>query len=425
MSKSASKIFAIIRREYIERVRTRAFVIGTLATPVLMLAFSVLPIFLAASGGGGQRRVTVLDQGGDPALFETIKRRVEGPDSETSFVLSQVVVPPDADIDELRKQHNPEVLRDSDNAYIVLRSGVLDGVEPHYYAKNPSDFGLRRMERAISAAITERRLVGAGFDAEKVTQYMRPVDLKTIKVTPEGETEERGQAFIVALVMLIFIYMTILTYGISVMRGVIEEKQSRIVEVVISSVRPFQMMMGKLLGIGMVGLTQYTIWVLSAVALTVFGASMFDRSGFPLPHIPISLFIYFVVFFVLGYFLFATLYTIVGAMVSSEDDAQQAQFPVTMLIVVPMAIFWLVMRDPNSTMAITLSMIPFFAPTLMMLRIAMVSPPLWQVLLSMGLMVAAIIAAVWVAAKIYRVGILMYGKRPSLAELGRWIRYAT
>ena len=143
-----------------------------------------------------------------------------------------------------------------------------------------------------------------------------------------------------------------------------------------------------------------------------------------MPSLPVSLLVYFVIFFVLGYFLFATLYAMVGSTVSSEEEAQQAQFPVTILLVVPMLIFNMIIANPTSGASIALSMVPFFAPTLMMMRIAVVNPPLWQILLSMGIMVATILGCVWLSARIYRIGILMYGKRPSIAELGRWLRYS-
>ena len=184
------------------------------------------------------------------------------------------------------------------------------------------------------------------------------------------------------------------------------------------------MMVGKLIGIGLVGLTQIGIWALSTALLSWFGATMFAAQGAKMPSVPMSLLVYFVLFFVLGFFLYATLYAAVGAIVSSEEDAQQVQFPVTMLLVVPMMIFGLVMSNPNSTSSIVLSMVPFFAPTLMMLRIAVINPPVWQVILSMVIMLATIAGLLWLSAKIYRVGILMYGKRPSIAELGRWLRYS-
>ncbi|HYP28280.1 MAG TPA: ABC transporter permease [Blastocatellia bacterium] len=433
------KILVIIKREYLTRVRTRAFLIGTIITPLLMLALTLLPSFFAARGGG-ETQVVVLDQSGDPGLFEALNRKLrgnaqpEGGNSETPpaarqgrdsrYSLSHVAVPPGQDIDEVTRKYDEEIIAGSDKAYLVLPPDILSGGEPEYNAKN-IDITTMALARPISAAVTERRLIKEGFPPDKILSSMKAVDLKTNRVTPEGKSEESGAAlFFVGIAMLIFIYTTILIYGLSVMRGVIEEKQSRIVEVVISSVRPTQMMLGKLIGIGLVGLTQYLIWVFAAGVLFAFGASIVASSGFALPRLPVSLLAYFVIYFVLGYFLFATLYVIVGAMVSSEEEAQQAQFPVTMLIIMPMMLFTLVMSNPNSTASVVLSMVPFFAPTLMMMRITIANPPMWQLLGSMALMLLAIAGAIWLAAKIYRVGILMYGKRPSLAELGRWLRYS-
>jgi ABC-2 type transport system permease protein len=419
------KVLAIIKREYLVRARTRWFLIGTIITPLMLLGSILFPIIFATSGS--QSHIVILDQSGDPGLFEAIKKRMAADQSfsinssDEAFaqsIPSQIVVPSDKDIDEVRREL---IQKDSNSAYILLRAGVFDGKEFEYYAKNVSDFSLERLRRLISSAIIERRLVRAGLNPEQVNQYMRPVEMKTFKIGSKGETEEKGGAVWIAFVMLFFIYVTLITYGISVMRGVIEEKQSRIVEVLISSARPFQMMLGKLIGIGLVGLTQYMIWVASVLML--LGISFFAGRKLDLPTLPISLLAYFIIYFLLGYFLFATLYAMVGSMVSSEEDAQQLQMPLTMLNVVPVTIFWLVVRDPNSAIATMLSMVPFFAPTLMMARIAIGPPPFWQILLSMLLMLASILGATWVAGRIYRVGILMYGKRPSIAELGRWLRY--
>jgi len=433
------KVWVIIKREYLVRVRTRAFAIGTVISPVLLLGLIILPGFLAGRGSGGERQITVLDQSGDPALFEAIKARVESrssrsdsepgndPGRTTRFVLTRQIVPPDeSPSDWIKRDSNGEDKKGSEKAYLVLRPGVFDNVVPEYHAKNLSDFSIRALEESVSAAISERKLMRAGFDATKIGQYMRPVDLKMFKIDASGESKEGGvrQDFMIAFALLFFLYITVLIYGLFVMRGVIEEKQSRIVEVLISSVKPIQMMLGKVIGIGLVGLTQIGIWALSTALLSLFGAALFASQGAKIPNIPMSLLVYFVLYFVLGFFLYATLYAVVGSIVSSEEDAQQVQMPVTMLIVVPMMIFGVVMANPNGTSSIVLSMIPFFAPTLMMLRIAVINPPVWQVMLSMVIMVLTILGSVWVAARIYRVGILMYGKRPSIAELGRWLRYS-
>src|SRR5215813_845563 len=428
------KVWVIIKREYLVRVRTRAFAIGTVISPLLLLGLIILPGFLAQRGGGSERYVTVLDQSGDPDLFAGLKSRVESKndsDSEegfggsTRFVLTQQIVPADQDPQEvIRSQSSEAGNKGPDKAFLVLGPKILDNVPPEYHAKNLSDFSIRALEGAVSATIAERKLMRAGFDASKIGQYMKPVDLKQFKIGAGGESKEGGmrQDFMVAFALLFFLYMSVLFYGIFVMRGVIEEKQSRIVEVVISSVKPTQMMLGKVIGIGLVGLTQIGIWAVSAGLISVFGATMIASQGGRV-SIPAHLLIYFVLYFILGFFLYATLYAMVGSTVSSEEDAQQAQFPVTLLLVVPMMIFGLVMSNPSSTSSIVLSMVPFFAPTLMMLRIAVINPPAWQVLLSMAIMLATILGFVWLSAKIYRVGILMYGKRPNLAELGRWLRY--
>ena len=431
------KVLIIIKREYLVRVRTRAFMIGTIISPLLMIALIALPIFFATRGGG-DRRVTVLDQSGDPELFDAIKRSLDARGSgeeelnrrdpgvgTTRYVLTRKLVAPGEDLDAPQQQYAVQADKDPDSTYMILRPGGLEKFEPEYFAKNTSDFSIGTLERAINDAVSGLRLKRAGLDQATINLYTRRVELNRKKVTSGGGVEEGGRAdFVVAFVMLFFIYMSVLIYGLFVMRGVIEEKQSRIVEVLVSSVRPTQMMLGKVIGIGLVGLTQIAVWALSALLLTTVGVSVFASRGMTMPNIPISLLIYFVVFFVLGYFLFATLYALVGSTVSSEEEAQQAQIPVTMLLIVPMVIFNMIIANPTSTASIVLSMIPFFAPTLMMMRIAVVNPPFWQILLSMGIMVATILLCVWIAARIYRVGILMYGKRPSIAELGRWLRYS-
>ncbi|PYP89667.1 MAG: hypothetical protein DMF61_03080 [Blastocatellia bacterium AA13] len=418
-----NKILIIIQREYTQRVRGKAFLLSTLLMPLVMLVFTLAPILLVTKSGG-ERRVVVLDESGDPKLFDALKEATSDRLADTKYQLTREVIPPGADLAAVRKEWERRAIKDSDLAYLTLPPGVLDRTEPEYSAANISDFSIDALGRALSSAIVHRRLVRAGVEADKADQYTKSVEMKKNKVTEQGESREGGQTFMLGFVLLFFIYMTTLLYGISVMRGVMEEKQSRIVEIIVSSVRPFQMLLGKLIGIGLVGLTQYAVWVTFAVLLTFGGVHVFAGGrSINMPALPPGLLICFVTYFVLGYFLFATLYSIVGSMIASEEDAQQLMFPVTMLNVIPMVLFWTVVRNPNGGFAIGMSLFPFFAPTLMMMRIAIISPPVWQILLSMLLMVLSILGAVWIAARIYRVGILMYGKRPSLAELGRWIRY--
>ncbi|HMG34420.1 MAG TPA: ABC transporter permease [Blastocatellia bacterium] len=435
------KVLVILKREYFVRVKTRAFVIGTVISPLLLLALALLPGLLAVKSSG-QRNVAVLDASGDPQLFPAIQRRTEGKLEDASqsstnesgrnddgprtrFVLVQRIPGPGETTDDLLRSYNAAAEKDPDQAVLYLGSDVLQSGEPVYYSKNTTDFSINSLRRIVSEAIGERKLDRAGFSPARISQFTKPVEMKVSKPTATGETREGGRYdFIIAFVLLFFIYMSVLFYGLFVMRGVIEEKHSRIVEVIVSSVKPTQMMLGKVVGIGLVGLTQIAIWAGTAVLFFAFGLSVLASRGIVLPSLPPVMLVYFISYFVLGYFLFATLYAMVGATVSSEEDAQQAQMPVTLLLVIPMMIFGMVIANPNSTSSILLSMVPFFAPTLMMMRIAVVNPPVWQILLSMLIMVLTILGCVWLAARIYRVGILMYGKRPSIAELGRWIRYS-
>jgi ABC-2 type transport system permease protein len=221
--------------------------------------------------------------------------------------------------------------------------------------------------------------------------------------------------------------MTLLIYGVATMRSVLEEKTTRMVEILVSSLTPFQLLMGKILGIAGVSLTQYLIWSVSASLLAAFGGGAaalmhLGSLGFKI-QFPLPLLGYIFVFFLGGYLVFASLFAAVGALVSNEQDMQQAQTPVTVLIVTPIILFGFIMRNPSSTLAVVLSEFPFFSPILMPLRIALQSPPFWQIALAIVLLALCTVFTVQLSAKVYRTGILMYGKRPSLVEIFRWLRY--
>jgi ABC-2 type transport system permease protein len=232
---------------------------------------------------------------------------------------------------------------------------------------------------------------------------------------------------LVAVAVAMVLYLTLVVYGMATMRSVLEEKTTRIVEILASSARPFQLLIGKILGVAGVGFTQYLIWTLAGALISTYGAAVAAafRPGASVQqfHFPLSLLIYAVLFFLAGYFLYASLYAAVGAMVSSEQEAQQVQLPVTLVIVAAFVLYPTVMRDPASRLAVIVSLVPFLSPILMIIRIALQTPPFWQIALSLALSMATTVGVVYFAAKIYRVGILMYGKRPSLAELLQWLKY--
>jgi ABC-2 type transport system permease protein len=221
-------------------------------------------------------------------------------------------------------------------------------------------------------------------------------------------------------------YISVLLYGQVVLGAVIEEKETRIAEVLFSSVRPFTLMIGKLLGVSLVALTQLGIWGLAFGAFALYGVNVLASKGIPthIPAVPLMFFVYFVLFFLLGYFVYSTLYALIGSVVTTAQEGGQLAFPIIILLVISFYLFLPVSRNPDSTLSFWLSMIPFFAPVSMLVRIVTQTPPFWQIALSLviGFSTAALLT--WVASRIYRVGMLMYGKRPSIPELFRWVRQA-
>lgn len=418
-----SKIRTIIRREYLTRVKSRGFVIGTIIGPLVMSSFVLVPFLLGRYSGPDQYRIAMLDQTGDPALTERMKSLLDNQKAgQARYEVTREEVKPGEDLEPHRQAMADKLARKELDGYLVLPPDALTQKEITIYAKNSNAvIGRNRLQDALNKAVSERRIALAGLDAERIRELTKDVTLKAV-----NERGESGSGrVILAFTLLMFLYLTILVYGVTVMRGVTEEKQNRIIEVLLSSVSPFELMLGKVIGIGLVGLTQYLIWAIFGGVLSLLSAApMLIAYSDKMPKISILLLVCFVIYYLLGYFLYATLYAMVGAIVSSDDDGQQVQMPITMTFALGMILSTMVMQNPTGTAATVLSLIPFFGPSLMFLRIALEAAPMWQIVLSITLMVAAIIGVVWLAAKVYRIGVLMYGKRPTIPELVRWLRYS-
>jgi ABC-2 type transport system permease protein len=421
-----NRILAVIRREYLERVRTKAFWISTLIVPIIMGALMIIPAWLATRGAG-EFRVAVLDLSGrffDPVDAE-VQRFLSGDDEALSIRL--VKEAPGTDIEASRERIKALVAEKAYDGMLVLPSTLPDEGEPEYVAPNVAAFRLIEvLERSVNNVVVADRLTDAGLDPEAVRELTRRVELKTLKLGKGGEeTRDQGQTFMLAYVFVMIIYMTVLMYGMYVMRGVLEEKSSHVVEVIISTVKPFELMLGKILGIGAVGLTQFLIWSLLMAAISAPGmVSAMGMGDIDLPAVSIQLLVFFVVYFVLGFLLYGTLYAAVGAAFDTEQEAQNFQFVVMAPLMIPLVLLFQIINQPNSTLSVVLSLIPFFSPMLMFLRMTLTEVPAFQIGASVVLMVATIVASAWVVGKIYRVGILMHGSKPKLKDLLRWVREA-
>ncbi|MBI1747256.1 MAG: ABC transporter permease [Acidobacteria bacterium] len=420
-----NNLFLIIRREYLQRVRTKGFIISTLLMPLLFAALVIIPIALTRLQTGEQKRIGVIDQSG--LIYEDLSQSLneKSENGRPKFLLTKFSA--EGDIAALRSQLKAKIINNQLDAYLFIGRDVTQKGAVDYHSKNVSNFmELRALESTISAIIINRRLSQVGLDPVKVKSLVRRIDLKTIRISKQGETEDKGQTFAISYALVMILYGSLIFYGVSIMRSVIEEKSSRIVEILISSVRPFELMLGKLIGVGAVGLTQILIWSLFLTLLSLYGVAMisvFATQSIPKIEIPPSLLVYFVVYYISGYFLFGSLYAAIGAMVNSEQEAQQAQAPILSFLIIPLVLMTFIIRAPNSTFSTVLSLVPFFTPLLMFMRICIEPPPLFQILGSILLLLSTTVLIMWLVSKIYRVGILMYGKKPTLPELIKWLKY--
>lgn len=415
------KLLAIIKREYTTRVKSKGFIFGTIITPLFMAALIFVPMLFLGKSSKTTHRLVVLDQSPSEAIYQHAQAQL-AKEKETSFEVRREAITA-ARLEARQQELNAEIKAERLDGYVVLPPDVLQSGKILRRTKNVNDFSTNRNIRdAFNAAVIWQRLTGAGINAQQIEALSQ--NIKVDFINDHGETESPAGRWAFSFLLGIILYVTILVYGIQVLNGVIEEKQSRIVEVLLSSVRPFQLMLGKVLGIGLVSLTQITVWAVSFGTVSALAAAQAIAFGsFKIPRIPVSTLLFFGLYFVLGYFLYATLYALVGAMVSNQEDGQQAQFPITMSIAISMAFSSFIMTKPDSLVSLIVSQIPFFSPILMFMRITVQQPPWWQIALSIALLIGSIFAAVWMAAKIYRVGVLMYGKRPSLPEVMKWLKY--
>lgn len=412
----------VVRREYLQRVRTRGFLIGTIAGPVVLIGFVAFTVAMEMGDQNASRSIALVDRTG--VLADGLAARLEEGD------ITVEVVPPGTPAEEgLRGRASEGELA----GILEVDAGTLERGTGRWIGESPPSairsLGIRQ---ALSQAALAARL-GASASEEELSALLGGGSLDVELLDPEAVDEEsRGTGLVAGLLGAFILYIVILVYGTTVLRAVLEEKTTRIVEVIISSMHPWELMLGKVLGVGAVGLTQLSIWILSGALVVSIGipsaiAFLPDpgflnevREGIPGPGV----FAFFGISFLLGYFIYASLFAAVGAMCSNEQEAHQIQFPIVMLIVLPIATIAPVMDDPTAPFAIAASLFPFFSPILMFARVAAGATALWEPLLSIVLMTATLFATAWIAGRIYRVGILMQGKRPTFPELWRWIREA-
>ena len=434
-----TKFLAVLKREYIQRVRARMFIVSTVLLPVVMSLFGIVPALVLNINAGGPMRVAVMDQTGklyarfDESLAsdepggEQEEQNRSGPEmARRAFELEQVVsIGPDAAAQ--RSQLDTRLRNKEIDGYLILPPDFMNHGKAEFFNNNPGDVLTHRLlQSALNRAVREQRLQEANVDPVTRQGLFRPVELESVKIGATGEERGSGKSFVLVFGVGVIMYLAILMYGQVILGAVIEEKETRIAEILFSSVKPFTLMMGKLVGVSLVALTQLAIWGTAFAAFALYGVNLLASRGLDasIPRVPITHYIFFALFFLLGYFIYATIYALVGSMVTTTQEGGQLAMPIILILVVSFYLFLPVSRSPDSSFSFWVSMIPFTAPVAMLVRIVTQTPPLWQIALSLLIGFGSVISITWFAARVYRVGMLMYGKRASIPEALRWARQA-
>jgi ABC-2 type transport system permease protein len=439
-----SKIGLIVRREYLSRVKKKSFLVMTILGPLLMASIIVARIWLESMPEEKQK-VLVIDE---TTVFEDELKNYKNIEFEFSK--------------QNLEQAKKEFYKTEHNIILYIPVNIVSANAIQIlYKKQPGLNTQEYIKNSIETKIENWKLLKSGIDKETLDKTKVTIAVQTAKIEESGDQKKSYTevSIILGFVAGFLIYIFIFMYGAMVMRGVIEEKTSRIIEVIITSVTPFQLMMGKIMGIALVGLTQFILWIILTTGLTSISTSfvaqkMYDSaeikkeetfsSNMPINaqqdiikktpdavkemyemvdsiNLPVMI-ISFLIYFIGGYLLYGALFAAIGAAVDSEADTQQFMVPITIPLVLAFIVAQVIITNPESKMAFWFSMFPLTSPIVMMVRIPF-GVPIWEIALSMGLLVVGFIFTTWLAAKIYRVGILMYGKKPSYKELWKWIFY--
>ncbi len=450
------KFSAIVKREYLQRVRSKMFVFMTILGPVMLAAFAVLPGLLFSIKAGGKTRLAIVDLTEQKQLAQRIREALAHLEPEStdevsvadslntnrqdrleragkamrgSFSIEEIDVAGHT-LPELKAFLNSRIGKGDLDGYLLIPAEVLQNSSsrPSYFGRNVGDLITReQLEDGLNQAVARQRLIDNGVREDRIDKLSEPVELVSYSINEKGEEgqEDSGAGFILAFVIAFLIYITVLMYGQVILGAIVEEKETRIAEILFSSVRALTLMVGKLVGVSLLALTQLAIWTIAFVVLSLYGFSQMaaaDLNNFSFPSLPFSFFVYFFLFFAVGYFIYAALYVLIGSMVTTAQEGGQLAMPVVFLLLAGLYTGFPVIRSPDSSFALWVSMFPFFSPITMVVRIVSQTPPTWQILLSLLIGAGTAGLMLWLASRIYRIGMLMYGKKATIPEVLRWVR---
>ena len=418
-----SKTLALIRREFLAFAQTKMFLVGTLFGPVLMSLLIVLP--LVFSEAGGTRELVVVDATGGEVGREVAGLLDPGGEAAGRYRVRVIDASTEAG-DSLRADLRERAAAEEIDGYLWLPPEVGAGASARYEGRHATSFrDLREMRGAVTEAVREERLRAAGIDPAVLREALAPVEIEAGGVREERSRGTADDLFLVAQFMGMALYLVLLLYGNAILRGVREEKENRVVELILSSVRPEQLMAGKVFGIGLAGLLQVAVWVGFGALALAFGDEIAAAigAGVPeLPRIPWQAGAIFLAFFAGGYFLYASIYAALGSVATSSQEAQNLQYPAIVPLFVAFMMVFAVTDDPGGGLAVAGTLIPLTSPLVVPVRAALAPVPWGEIALSAALLVATCWLFLWIAGRVYRVTILATGQRPSIKQLWRWVR---
>jgi ABC-2 type transport system permease protein len=426
-----AKLWAIIKREYLERVRSKWFLIATFLGPIFFAAIIIVPAWLASRSRSTNEvyNTTILDATGT-GFGQRLAVAIAG-DSTDKEKMPEVRVIAPAELTQAESLATRDVMQKRKVGYLVVNQQTVAGEAARYAGRNASSIpDMTQLRTALRQTILSTRLESIGIDNSRTKQLtFIPLNFSTERITERGRGGSGMASVMFGFAIGFLLYMTIIIYGQTIMSSVIEEKTSRVAEVVMSSVPTDTLLAGKVLGVGAVGLTQQILWIATTYILLKLRAPLMEKLGAPamsfsLPEISLGAAILLLLFFLLGFIFYSSLYAAVGSAVNSEQEARQAATPLMIMIVFAGVFIQPVLLNPTGTTAQVLSLVPITSPIIMPIRMAVTGVPTLELAASIGFLVIGCAMALWLASRIYRVGLLMYGKRPTMREMARWVSYS-
>jgi ABC-2 type transport system permease protein len=426
------KMVAVFKREYLSSVRKKMFIFMTLFFPVLMAAIFFIPMIVMARTLGG-KAVTVID--GTGQLHDAFARGNKARSRDLPATLNiEYANASGKDVDAFAKPYLGRLSAGSHaerplDALLIVPAGVISAPKAKmtFYSRAATDVITQQiLAGAANHEIQRQRLAARGIKADELDALTRNVPVEGVQLSRTGEQKKGGEAnFMFAFLLAGLLIIPAFVYGLEIMRGIVQEKNDRVVEVLISSMSPRELLTGKIAGVAAVGLTQVSAWLLILVIAGSVGAATALAAGINVFQFlkPIT-FVFFLIFFILGYLTYVCVYAVAGAACNSDKEAQQLMAPIQMVMMLPWFLMFPIITNPDSSLAVGFSLSPVFGPVTMFARTVASEPPMWHILLSIAISIATIALFFWGTAKIFRVGILSYGKRPTIPELWRWLRVA-